>query len=296
MLNSFLVREAFRYFTRSKRLNFIALASIGLSLMGLGLVVALQVGIDRLADFVEGKVEVVAFMNDQLPPQEVESFLAKIKGYPQVAGVEYRSKEDALREFSGDPALKRFVDALGANPLPASLRVQLRNKTPETVRGFVAWMNEQPGVEETIYGGGDADRLLNILRVVRLGALVLTVSLVIAAVIIISNIISLMVFARREEIAIMRTVGATTWFIRVPFLIWGMVQGMAGGLAASGLLYGIWYAIAYFARKDVGLDLNALVPPEMIRLVLYAALGLAGAGALLGFIGSLFSVGRQLRE
>ena len=296
IMGSYHFREALRFFTRSKRLNLIALATISLALMGLGLVGALQVGIMQAAAFVEGKVEVVAFLNDQLAPQEVEPFLVKINAYPMVEGVEYRSKEDALKEFSGDPASKRFVDALGTNPLPASLRVQMANKTPETVKTFVAWLNEQTGVEETTYGGGDADRLLNGLRLVRIGVLLLTLCLALAAVVIIGNIISLMVFARREEINILRLIGATTWFIRGPFLIWGMVQGVLGGLIASLLLYGLWWTLAWLSWKEIGIDLNSLLPPQTLRWFLTGSAVLAAAGALLGFAGSLLAVGRQLRE
>jgi cell division transport system permease protein len=296
MLNGFHFREALRYFTRSKRLNLTALATISLALMGLGLVAALQAGILQATDFLEAKVEVVAFLNEQLPSQDVAAFLARVKQVPQVAAVEYRSQEEALKEFSADPALKRFVDALGSNPLPASVRVRLTQKTPETVRAFVAWLNELPGVEESTYGGGEADRLLNGLRLTRIAALILTLCLTFAAVIIIGNIINLMVYARREEIAIMRLIGATTWFIRGPFLIWGSALGMLGGLVAAGLLYGIGWALAYYARNEIGLDLAALLPPQALRWALFGGAGLAVAGALLGFAGSLLAVGRQLRE
>ncbi len=289
-------REALRHLTRSKRLNLICLGAISMALMALGVMFALQAGILKLANFVEAKVEVVAFLNDQLAKPETEAFIARVRSVPQVAGIAYVSKEEALAEFSRDPGLKRFVDALGTNPLPASVRVQLQDKTAESVAEFVTWLNEQPGVEETAYGGGDADRLLQALRLVRLAVVILAVSLVLAAVIIIGNIISLMVFARREEISIMRTLGATNWFVRGPFLLWGLVQGTAGTLVALGLLYGLWRVLVYYAWQDVGVNLESLLPPEYPRLALLGALCLLGTGAGLGLIGSLLSVGRQLRE
>lgn len=296
MLGGFLFREAFRLLLNRKRLNLISLGAISLALMALGLLLVLQLGVFQLVEFVDEKVEVVAFLNDHLSDADTQALLGKIHASSQVVGVEYRSKEDALREFSSDPALKRFLDALGANPLPASVRIQLREKTAENVAYFVTWLNEQEGVEESTYGGGDADRLLKFLQLVRLGCIILTAVLTVAAMFIIANIISLMVFARREEITIMRMIGATKWFVRGPFLMWGLVQGALGGVVAAGLMFGIWKILSYYAWRDVSVDLEALLPPQIQSWALTAVAGLVGAGALMGFISSLTAVGRQLRE
>jgi len=295
-VSPFLFREAFRYFTRSKRLNLISLGSISMALMALGIVAAIEIGIYRLTQFVEAKVEIVVFLNDRIEAPVQEAFLEKLRNHPQVTGVEYRSREDALAEFGRDPELRRFLEVLGGNPLPASVRVQLAEKTPENVERFAAWVRAQPGVDEIAYGGTDANRLLKALALVRLAVLILTISLMAAAVIIIGNIISLMVFAHREEISILRIIGATPWFIRGPFLIWGMVQGMASGLLASLLLFLIWQILAHYSWQDMGLNLNAWLPPWASQAALLATGGLVVAGALLGLAGSLVSVGRELRE
>jgi cell division transport system permease protein len=250
----------------------------------------------HLTQIVEAKVEIVAFFNDLMTPADTDAFIARLKAQPLVAGVEYHSKEDAAREFGADPALKRFLDLLGTNPLPASVRIRLREKNPENVRSFATWLTGEKGVEETTYGGGDADRLLRILGLVRLTVIILTLSLGAAAVIIIGNIISLMVFARKEEIHIMRMAGATTWFIRAPFLLWGIVQGVAGAWIASGLLYGIWRLLSYYAWQDLSLDLDAWLPPDINRLSLIGLAALSLIGLVLGLAGSLAATGRHVRE
>jgi cell division transport system permease protein len=290
------IREAFRSLFNSKRLNLIALAAMSMSLMALGLVLVLNVGIFKLTTYVEEKIEVVVFLNDQAGPKQTEIFLAKLRAHPAVSGVEYVSRDQALKEFSGDQALKRFLDVLGTNPLPASVKVRLAEKRPENVADFVTWLKTIPGVDEATYGGVDADRLLKALQFIRLAVLVLTVSLVLAAVVIISNIISLMVFSRQEEIRIMRMIGATNWFIRGPFLIWGMIQGAAGGLVASGLLYGIWCILEYYVLYELSLDLHTMLPADILPQALIGMAGLVATGFLLGLIGSLVSVGRQLQE
>ena len=296
MSMSFLIKEAFRSLLRSKRLNLVSLGAMSMSLMALGLVFILTAGIFNLTKFIEEKVEVVAFLNDQMGETGLEKFLATIREHPQVDGVEHISKEKALQEFSGDPTIKEFLDALGDNPLPASARIRLRAKTPVNVQRFTTWMKNLPGVEDASYGGGDADRLLKAMQFIRLAVLALAASLVMAAVIIIANIISLMVYARQEEISIMRIIGATNWFIRGPLLIWGIIQGAAGGLAAAGLLAALWQVVAFYALRELAIDLRGMLPPGALKYFLAGATGLMLTGSILGLAGSLVSVGRELLE
>ncbi len=296
MALSFLVQEAFRGLLRSKRLNLLSLGAMSMSLMALGLVLLLNFGILQVTHFVQDKIEVVVFLNDQAAEPEIESFITKIRDYPLVAGVEYLSKARALEEFSGDETLREFLEVLGSNPLPASLRIGLMEKTPANVNRFVTWLKQFAGVGEVSYGGGDADRVLKALQFVRLCVMILTASLVLSAIIIIANIISLMVFARREEIGIMRIIGASNGFIRGPFLIWGIFQGAVGGLVAAGLLYIIWLVLRYYSLHELGLNLDALLPADAGLQALRGMAGLMLVGCFLGLVGSLVSVGRQLNE
>ena len=295
MRPSFLVGEALRLFTRAKRLNLLSLGALTMAMMALGLAGVVQGAILRVADFLESRIEVVAFVSNRASDETIQSVLDEIRGYPRVAEVTYRSREAAAEEFAEDPALAKYLEALGENPLPASLRIQLREKTPENIRRFVTWLKQRSGLEEVTYGGQDADRVLQALALVRLAVMILLSAMAAAAVIIVGNIISLMVFARRHEIQLMQIIGATPGFVRAPFLIWGVIQGAAAGLLAAGVLYGLWRILDTLARRDLGLSLVALLPPDAATLALQAGLGLLGAGALLGLVGSLISIGRQWR-
>ncbi|MCK5241862.1 ABC transporter permease [bacterium] len=296
MAIKFLFEEAFRSLFRSKRLNMISLGAMSMSLMALGLVLVLNVGIMELADFVEDKIEIVLFLTEDAKTDEISMLVTKIQDHPQVIAVYYISKQEALEEFSQDAALQDLIKVLGNNPLPSSLRIQLMEKTPENVKRFISWLKNLPGVSEVTYGGGDADRLLKALQFVRLAVLILTASLVLAAMVIIANIISLMVYAREAEIDIMRMIGATNGFIRGPFLIWGVIQGAVGGILATVLLYVIWYLLRYYSMHELGIDLNALLPPASRDQALTGAGLIILAGCFFGFVGSLVSVGRQLNE
>lgn len=296
MAISFILQEAVRSLWRSKRLNLISLGAMSMSLMALGLVMILNLGVYQLTRFFQDKIEVVLFLQDGADAKTVEAFLAKIKDYPQVAGAVHQTREEALESFSQDAALKELLAVLGENPLPASIRIDLWDKTPENVSRFADWLKQFPEVSEVSYGGGDAERFLRGLQFVRLAVLVLTLALVLAAVIVIGNIISLMMFTRREEISLMRLIGATNAFIRGPLLIWGGIQGVLGGAAAGGLLWGLWSLLTMFARRELGLNLEALLPADIGGQALLAWAALLGVGALLGLVGSLVSVGRELTE
>lgn len=296
MAISFILQEAVRSLWRSKRLNLISLGAMSMSLMALGLVLVLNLGIFQLTRFFQDKIEVVLFLRDGADAKQVEAFITKIKDYPQVAGVVHQTRDEALESFSDDPTLKDLLAVLGENPLPASIRIDLWDKTPENVSRFAAWLKQFPDVAEVSYGGGDAERFLRALQFVRLAVLVLTLALVLASVIVIGNIISLMVFTRREEISLMRLIGATDAFVRGPLLIWGGIQGILGGAVAGGLLWGLWALLAFFARRELGLDLEALLPADIASQTLAGWAALMGTGALLGLVGSLVSVGRELTE
>lgn len=292
----FAVQEAFRSFFRAKALNFITLGAMSMSMLALGLVLVLNLGIFYLVEVMESKVEVVAFIQEQAPEPQLAELMIKVKSHPLVAETEYLSPEDALKEFAADREIQRFVQVLGENPLPASLRIRLKQKNPENVRQFTAWLGQLPGVSDATYGGGDADRLLRTLQFARLVVAVLTASLLFAAVVIVANIIRLMVYARQEEISLLRMIGATAWFIRAPFLIWGVLQGALGGIVASGLLFGLWRILRYSAWVELGVELAGYLPPRAGWIALAAAGGLSAVGAVLGLIGCLVSVGRRREE
>ncbi len=295
MTIKYMVGEAVRSFTRSKRLNLISLGAMSVSLMALGLVLVLNLGMWRLANFIEDKVEIVAFLNDSLSQDSIDRFLTKLHDHPQVTQVTYISKDQAAKEFEEDKALKKMMDVLGSNPLPASIRISIIEKTPQHIKEFTTWLNQFEGIDEVSYGGGDAERLLKSLQFMRLTVLLLSAALAVSAIIIIANIISLMVYARQEEISILLVIGATHWFIRGPFLIWGLLQGAAGGLVASGLLYGIWRLLVFYALSDLGIDLTSMLTPLLVKQVLVGAGLLVVVGALLGLIGSVVSLGRRLQ-
>ena len=187
-----------------------------------------------------------------------------------------------------------LLDGLGENPIPASLQLGIHeaHQTPEALRQLASFLSRLEGVEDVLYGQEWVDRLTAAVRMLRLLGLTVGLALGLASLLIVSNTIRLAVYARAEEIEIMRLVGATKMHIRAPFLLEGMIQGGLGAGLAISLLFGAYRATLYQLQltpgQIFGMGVGSFLDPRWA-----AAMLLAGAGV--GAFGSLISVGRFLR-
>ncbi len=207
--------------------------------------------------------------------------------------VVYVTRDEALsrlRQDLGD--LGSTLDGLARNPLPPSIELRPRARlSVDALRALAARLSKLPKVAEVDYGREWLDRLEQLARALRAAGLGATLLVLGAAILVVANTIRLAVYARRDEIEIMKLVGATDGYVRLPFLLEGALQGMAGaGLAVLALL-GVekWLlpqaAAAFsFAAGVAGPVLHA---PEAMALVAF--------GAVVGLVGSWLSVARFLR-
>ncbi|MBA2615899.1 MAG: ABC transporter permease [Actinobacteria bacterium] len=214
---------------------------------------------------------------------QIEDIRSKLVSLPQVKDVQFISSEEALEiQRKRTPAL---VDNLASNPLPASYKV-----TPhkgEDVSKIAAQLEPvPPGVEKVNYGKKEADRVLQVAKII--GGIVLTGSLLLiaASILLISNTIRLSIFARRREVEVMKLVGATNWFVRGPFMLEGIITGLIGSiLAVILLIVAKEVALSKIVERDwlSNDDVSALSFPLIaLTLVLTSLLvGAAGSGITL---------------
>ncbi|UCF88548.1 MAG: ABC transporter permease [bacterium] len=241
------------------------------------------------------QVLITVYLRDGFPEDDILLLQDRLSSLPEVHAVTYTSKEKALEEFGAMLGEDRFlIEGLDRNPLPASL--QMTPKEPyrnlEGVRTILAAIGDDPLVQDIQYGQDWLDRLDKLFYLLDFGALVLGLTLSLAAVFIISNTIKITVMARRDELEIMRLVGATEGFIRLPFLVEGVIQGMAGALISLGLLGGVHLLVS--TRSDQPL-LKMLNLDSLSFLPLTAMGAILLGGMVLGGLGSLASVGRHSR-
>ena len=280
------LREALAAFRRAPVLTGLSAAMIALSLFVVGLFGVAAHNIRVVLDQVESRVEIVAYLRDDAPTEGVEALEAEIGAMEQVREVIYVSRAQAmelarqqLRDF------ETIFTELDTNPFPASLEITLHPglRSSRVVRDIADRVRTYPFVEDVRFGQDWLDKVYLLRRVAAAAALVVGGAFAAVASLIISSAIRLAVFARRDEIAIMRMVGATNGFIRRPFLLEGLLTGALGSLLALPATYAVFRLLS-----DSVLEL-AWMPPSWVGI------GLA-TGALFGVLASARAVRRHLQE
>jgi len=264
--------------------------AVGLLLTGLAGLGATN--LDRITAHWGRGIQVVAYLKPEADPERVRALAQLLRARPQVL---------AVRQLAADEAFRRLEESLGAQRgllagverdfLPASLEISLADRGPEQARPLIALLSASPLVEEVDDLGAWARRLDLLARLLRLASLGIALVIGCACLYIVGSTIRLGVFARREEIEILKLVGATDRFVRAPFLLEGALQGLLGALIATGGLYVIYRAVAPHVEATLTSALAHLQLAFLSPALLAA--GLAG-GALLGFLGSRLALGRYL--
>jgi cell division transport system permease protein len=294
-----IVLRAFRYFVeealtslwRSRLITALSIVTIAVSLFVLGAFLSLASNLSEVVARWSDKVQVTFYLEDQLPEMPRESLQAALRGDPAVESVVYVPREEALRRFRAlFREMRSLPEDLGENPFPAALEVTLRpaRNSAEDAQRLVQSFEKAPGVEDVEYDLLWIQRLSTAVRLVRGAGAFLGTILVLAAVFTISNVMRLTMYAREDELDIMRLVGAAPAYVKGPFVLEGMIQGGLGGLLALGLLWTIFQVLSrdLLATSDL-LGRSAIVlPPSTAALVVFG-------GTLVGLVGSLVSLGRS---
>lgn len=237
---------------------------------------------------------IIAFLKDPdqggADPAGQLTYRDEVAAWEEVEAVHYVDKAGAFEEFkeifASRPELIELTDPL---KLPASLRIELQ--TIDLYRDVQFRLSAAPVVREVRSFGEQIEQLSTISRVLNLLGWGLALVLGLAAVILISNTISLAIYARRNEVAVMKLVGASNWFIRVPFLLEGLIEGVAGAVLAVTT---VWLAARNLHSLGDTIQLITLSIPG--RFFLRWGLVVVLFGATVGVAGSILGLGRHLRE
>jgi cell division transport system permease protein len=279
------LREALAAFRRAP-ITVLAAVMVGLALFVIGLFSLAAHNMEEALRGVESRVEVVVYLRDDVLTSEIELAQAELAALPEVLDVRYVSKEAALENARRDLSdLEGVFADLTVNPLPASLEIRLgeEHRTRESVADISAAAADYPFVEDVVYGREWVEKIFTLRRIAGVSVGVMGVAFALVAALIMGTALKIAVFARRDEIHIMRLVGARDSFIRLPFLIEGAITGFAGGVFALLLTY-VTFRVAYAFLFEV-----SWLP---IGWVLAGVL----AGTLFGVLASGVSVRRHLRE
>jgi len=280
------LREALLTFRRAPLLSVLSVTTIAFSLFVIGLFGLVAVNLQQALNQLAERVEIVAYVLPGTPVENSTLAIKDIEAFPEVERATYVSEDDALARARNELAEFRDVlRELERNPLPASIEVKLKpafrdadhvNAVAERLRGFGF-------VDDVRYGRDWVEKLDRLRQIAAAVGLAVGGAFAAVAIIIIGTTIRMAVLQRSREIAIMRLVGATDWFIRLPFLLQGAIKGLLGGGIAVALSYGAYLLVTKFLLQGAFFTLEQ-------------AAAIVAFGTLIGLLGSASSVGRHLRR
>jgi cell division transport system permease protein len=283
----YILQEAFIGLRRNLMMTVAVILSVTVSLTLLGASLLLSEQVELATDDWVGKVEVSIFLCDgrtcpAITPEQQETLRTELEDHSVVQEVFFESKGDAYERFTelfrDQPNLVESVDP---DVLPASFRVKLQD--PELFRVISQEFVAYPGVEEIVDQRQVLDQFLRFTNVIRNAALIVAAIQLVAAGVLIANTIRVAAFARREQTSIMKLVGASNWYIRLPFVLEGMLAGLLGALVSWGLLYGSVPRVAGQLSREIELmpfigaaDVIAIGP-----LLIVAGAGIAALSSVI---------------
>jgi cell division transport system permease protein len=280
------IREAVGAFRRTPLLTGLSIAMIGLSLLVVGLFAIAAYNIRRVLERVEERVEIIAYIRDNADFNQVMAAKAEVERLETVRRVIYVSREQALEIAKREvPEFQDIFGGIEGNPLPASLEIKLHphQQGSQAVLSVAKRVEQYPFIEEVQYGREWLEKVYLLRRVAGAATVVLGAAFAVVAALIIGAAVRIAVFARRDEISIMRLVGATDGFIRRPFLLEGLISGFLGSVLALLLTY-----IAFRVLSKELFQLDWI--PDLWTI------GILGLGTVLGGLASAAAVRRHLRE
>jgi cell division transport system permease protein len=287
---AYFFEEALQSLWRSRLINALSVGTIAVSLFVLGAFLTIASNLSEVVTRWTQKVQVTLYLEDRLEPRIARMLGERLKDDAAVESVVSVERDEARERFRAlFRDLKALPEELGQNPFPASFEITLKpsHQNREAVERFVKAYEKAPGVEEVQYDLLWIQRLATAVRLVRGVGAFLGGILALAGVFTISNVIRLTVYARHDELDIMRLVGATQAYVRGPFVVEGMLQGGLGGLLSVGLL---WLAFKVFAAD--ALAASDLLGRAAIALPSDVCFAIVLGGMGVGVIGSLVSLGR----
>jgi cell division transport system permease protein len=275
--------------TGIKRAGFMSVACIIImtcTLLIFGIFLLATANLREVLRFAHEKVEIVAFLEDDLSPAGADSLVAELENIPFVEDIRHVNPAKALERLKTEFGNRSYIlDALDQNPLPASLEITLKPqyRLKDRVVSVAERVEQMRGVEDISYGRGWITILEKMVRVFALVDIVVGLVVGIAAVVTVSYTVRLTLFARRDLIRVLKLVGATDFFVMAPFILEGLIHGVVSIALSTGVLY------LGFRAVDIKVPQAVFMPWGMI--VFFAVFGL-----LVAVLGSWLSVRSFLWE
>ncbi len=293
---TYLVKKGISSIWKNFLMSFASFCILMVSLLLVSCAVLLMMNVNKIMSNIEDTNEITIYLKEDISDKQVEHIKSVLEKNQDITDVKYYSKEQALDDFRDNMAeYSELLDYLDKNPMPETFLVRVKDLSK--IRHVVNSINDIEGVEQTKAPYDFASVLVQIRNTFTLIGGAVLIALVVVSIVIVSNSIRTSVFARRNEISIMRYVGATSGFIKAPFFVEGMFIGILAGAAAWGLTWLIYDSVFALFSADLTVwqmfGFYGLTPFGDIMWYVLAVN--CAAGALLGAVGTVFSTGKYLK-
>lgn len=286
------IRDAFKSVVRNFSLSFASIMCTTITLILVAVAVVAAANVNNATKLIEDELTIVTYLKKDVTEEQIDNIKSEISSYKNVEEVTFKSKDEWKLEMSEyDDSFKTVLDYLDDNPLMDSFVLKLNDvkKLSETSE-YIKAIN---GVDTVKYGEGMVEQVISVFDIVQKIVVVVVIALVVVTSFLISNTIKLTIFSRRNEIEIMRLVGASNITIKLPFLFEGFIIGLIGSIIPVCItIYG--YVILY-SRMHGKLFSNMIMLIKPYPFVFWVSLIVIAIGALVGMYGSIKAVRKYLK-
>jgi cell division transport system permease protein len=253
----YVVRETGTNLFRNFGLTIASIITVTIALVLVGVSFLIREGLDRATAQWEGGIELIIFMEPEVQPAQRDALQVSLQQNPEVDRFEYVNKDEAYEDFKDlfrdQPEM---VDAIDKDVLPTSFKVAPVNKDIASITALRSQYGNDAGVYEVVSADDTIRTMQSLFGFLSAMCFAVAFAGAIAAVVLIFNTIRMAMFARRREIEVMKLVGASNWFIRVPFMLEGLIQGLVGSLGAVVSIY-VFNTLLGNRLEERGIDLLA---------------------------------------
>lgn len=293
---TYLVKKGISSVWKNFLMSFASFSILMVSLLLVSCALLMMMNVNKIMSNIEDTNEITIYLQEDVTDKQVEHIKSVLDKNGELTDVRYYSKEEALEDFRNDMAeYSELLDYLDENPMPETFLVRVKDLSE--IRRVVSSISGLDGVEQVKAPYDFASVLLHIRNTFSIIGGAVLIALVAVSIVIVSNSIRTSVYARRNEINIMRYVGATSGFIKTPFFVEGMFIGILAGAASWGLCWLVYDAVYSLFATDLTLwqmfGFYGFTPFQDIMWIVLAAN--CAAGALLGAVGTVISTGRHIK-
>lgn len=284
---AYYLKTALNSLKHDKWINLLCILTVGVSLLIVSFIYAFVYNVEVLSAKLPERFSIVAFFVKNASEADTQAFYKQLLKMPEVLDAKLISKEEAMKELKDTLKDRSILEGLDENPLSASVEIKLKKdyiSNPEVSR-IAKQLKQNKIIDDVVYAEKTAETIFSLKRTIENLTATLLISMLTGIIFVIYSTVKILFYRKKDEIEIMKLLGATPAFIRFPFLVEGGIIGLASGAVAGVMLAGSYFALTYRLHAIFPFIKTIILPFEVFLI-------LPVVGLLLGVFGSAIAIGR----